>query len=651
MRTILRTVAIGALLALQAPTAGAETMYGLTQDNRMMVMADPRDPSRAKGPYLVEGLASGEMLVAIDGNPGNGAIYALGYRKAYGQAQLYIINTSGTTYTATPVGNTMNIPLGTDPGSIGFDFDASAPYSIVIGTSRGQRFVVNSSNGSLISSSQLAYNDADVHAGSGIDLAASAHINSFFGSDNTQMYGYDRNTNSIISFGNDGLTAGTVGNIGTSIAINRGIGMESQYDINNRTNTVYMVGRPVNANGSHLYQVNIAMGTTTDLGTVGAGNIDIKDITISTINDIPSRVEGNIAVALTANHRNLIFFDTKRPDVIRRVVWIYGATAGQSIMAVDFRPRDMALYGLGYNPATGLGQMYHIDMVTGQATALSVTPIKLALGSDATVITGFDFDPVADFVRVTASNGLNVRISPVNGQIITTDRPYMYAETDAYSGTSASLGAIAYTNSYYGTQNTQLIGIDYSTGALVSFNKPSTGVMNSVLNMQTIVGTGTYTNGNLDIYYDAGAKQNLGYITTNLYTDGAPYAQLYTLDPVSGATGYVGRIGAGIAVRDIAVQPKYTQLEVESVAKNHDFDLFLYPNPAINQTRVVLPTIAIRPVHAYITDMQGAVINHLVYAPGGDQIDIDVTSLRSGLYSIRVQEEGNTIRVARLLKQ
>ncbi|RYD59353.1 MAG: DUF4394 domain-containing protein [Sphingobacteriales bacterium] len=651
MRKILQTVAVGALLALQVPLAGAETIYGLTRNNKMILIADLNDAGRIKGPYAVEGLAAGETLMAIDGNPANGAIYGLGYRGTSNTAQLYLINTSGTAYTASPIGNTFNLPLGTTPGNLGFNFDASSVYKIVITTSTGRRYTVNSSNGAMINSDQLAFGDNDINQSGKMDVAATTYINNFFGSDNTQMYGYDRASNSFVAFNNAGGHVATVGNIGGAIAGTRGISIESVFNKTDRSNGIYMVASPENTAGSHIYNVDLTTGNTTDIGAIGTGTEDLRDIAVRIDNEIPTNVDGNMGVALTANHRNLIHFDTKRPDVVRRVTWIHGTTAGQSIMAIDFRPKDMALYGLGYNPQNGQAQLYNIDMMTGNAYAVSSTPMELALGNSNTAITGFDFDPIGDYVRVSGSNGINVRISPVSGQVVTTDKSYTYAETDAFFGTASNLGAIAYTNNYYGAHNSQLIGIDYGTGALVSFNKPSTGIMNSVLNINKIIGTGEYANGQVDIYYDAETKQDLGYITANTYLNGDPYAQIYTLNPMTGETEYIGLIGTGISVRDIAIKPKYSELEVATLVQNHQHDLLLYPNPAVNQTRVVLPTVAVQPIHAYVTDMQGAVINHFVYAPGGNEIDIDVTSLRSGLYSIRVQEEGNTVRVARFSKQ
>lgn len=651
MRKNLQIVAIGALLALQAPSAGAETMYGLISNNKMVVMNDLENPGNIKGPYTVAGLGTDEVLLAIDCNPGNGAIYGLGYRKDHSQAQLYLINTSGNTYNATAVGKTINIALGSNANSIGFDFDAATSYGIRITGSDGNSILVNSSNGSVISAGPVSYSPGDIYNGTNISIAALAHTNSFFGSDNTKLYGYDVNTGSFILFNTSGQTAQTIGASGISADANYGIGMEGYYDVATRSNTVYFSATPAAAAGSSLYSIDLMTGLATSLGTIGTGNEDIKDITIKTDVDIPATVEGNMVVALTANHRNLVIFDSEKPGIVRKAVWIHGVSAGQTMMAIDFRPADMTMYGLGYNPANSEYQLYYVDVVTGSAIAINKTPVALSLGDNNTVITGFDFDPVSDFVRVTGNNGLNVRINPKDGQIMTTDKPYAYAEADAFFGASSSIGAIAYTNSYSGTNTAELYGIDYTTGALVSFNKASSGVINTVLNMKTIIGIGEYANGYMDIYYDETEKQNLGYLSSNIYFNGEPYSQLYTLNPATGETRYVGMMGAGIAIRDIAVQPKYAGLSVEAVAGDINNGLYLYPNPAVNQASVVLPTVSTKPVHAYITDMQGSVVNHFVYAPGGNQIDIDITALHSGIYSIRVHEEGSDVRIARLLKQ
>lgn len=97
----------------------------------------------------------------------------------------------------------------------------------------------------------------------------------------------------------------------------------------------------------------------------------------------------------------------------------------------------------------------------------------------------------------------------------------------------------------------------------------------------------------------------------------------------------------------IGVTP--TRADIANYAYNSS--IILYPNPAINTAHIILPDVALEKVQVYIINLQGSIIQSLVFAPGGDQLDIDVSNLPAGDYSIRILQQGFEPEHVRLIKQ
>ena len=130
----------------------------------------------------------------------------------------------------------------------------------------------------------------------------------------------------------------------------------------------------------------------------------------------------------------------------------------------------------------------------------------------------------------------------------------------------------------------------------------------------------------------------------------------YTLDPDNGlldGTGLVtaSYVDAGVPVLDIAAP--YSDGGPTTIADdpNGTDELFLYPNPTNNTVRVLLPYVAENAVSVTILDLNGNIYRSLVYAPGGNELEIDVGAIPAGMYSLRVQQAGFQPQSARLMKQ
>ena len=137
------------------------------------------------------------------------------------------------------------------------------------------------------------------------------------------------------------------------------------------------------------------------------------------------------------------------------------------ILGVDVRPADGMLYGV-----TSDGDVVTIDIRTGQATKKS----KLTEAWKRSAATTFDFNPVADRLRLMSAEGVSWR-SNVDDGAVTVDGSHKYKDM---AGKTPRIVAGAYTNSIKGTKATTLYNIDVATGSLVSQNPPNDGILNTV---------------------------------------------------------------------------------------------------------------------------------------------------------------------------
>ena len=160
--------------------------------------------------------------------------------------------------------------------------------------------------------------------------------------------------------------------------------------------------------------LTLTQGTaTTNLAftTVGSQSLTATDAvnanTTSTVSGIPV-VPAVDLVGLTSGNQ-LVHFSSSAPNTITTVGTISGVATGQTIVALDFRPANDQLYGLGVGGGTG--QLYLIDPVTAVASAL---PSSFSVLSTDTSF-GLGFDPVNDVARVITNNGENLQVSPTSG--------------------------------------------------------------------------------------------------------------------------------------------------------------------------------------------------------------------------------------------
>lgn len=189
---------------------------------------------------------------------------------------------------------------------------------------------------------------------------------------------------------------------------------------------------------------------------------------------LAGRVPEAEQVVLLTTANELVTRTPGSPDVTRAVA---GVNGGSTLVGIDVRPSTGVLYGLGSD-----GQLYAVNRSTGTADKVG-EPIA---GFDASAGVGFDFNPVADALRVITADR-NYRLNATTGAVVGegpamsgTPGPLAYAAGDANEGVTPQASGAAYTESSRGLPlpaATALFDIDSGTDALVRQNPANAGTL------------------------------------------------------------------------------------------------------------------------------------------------------------------------------
>ena len=146
---------------------------------------------------------------------------------------------------------------------------------------------------------------------------------------------------------------------------------------------------------------------------------------------------------------------------------VTGLQAGESLLAIDFRPATGQLYGLG-----STSRLYSIHTGTGAATMIGAGPFTPAISG---TIAGFDFNPTVDRIRLVTSTGQNLRLHPETGLVAATDV--------VLNPGTPQVNAVAYTNNFSGATTTALFDIDIASQKLLKQDNPNGGVLVEIGNL------------------------------------------------------------------------------------------------------------------------------------------------------------------------
>ncbi len=230
-------------------------------------------------------------------------------------------------------------------------------------------------------------------------------------------------------------------------------------------------------------------------------------------------------VALTGDNQLIrIDSETRRAMPATRITGADGQVVG-----IDQRPQDGRLYGI-----TASGQIITIDPANGRATQVSRLNTQFQPAGRAV----FDFNPVANRVRVMGLDGQNLRVNVETGEAATDGRLKNVA--GPIGEVMPRIVAGAYINSVNGATATMLLTIDTSQNTLNVQNPPNDGVQAPRARLSAQVPAGVA----FDILSDGTA--NTGYVMAG--------NTLHTLDVMTGALTARGTVTLprGAEVIDIA---------------------------------------------------------------------------------------------------
>ncbi|MBL8206190.1 MAG: DUF4394 domain-containing protein [Blastocatellia bacterium] len=266
---------------------------------------------------------------------------------------------------------------------------------------------------------------------------------------------------------------------------------------------------------------------------------------------------------LTASQK-LVNFSNLSPGTIARTVTITGLANGETLIGIDFRPRNGQLLAL-----SSANRMYTLNTTTGAATAVGTAVFTPTLNGAAF---GVDFNPVPDRIRLVSDAEQNLRLNPDTGGLAGTDTTIAFATGDANQSANPNLVGAAYSNNVAGTTTTTMYAIDSNLDILV--RQGSVGgapVSPNAGQLFTIGALGVNTNE--QVGFDIADFND--YALASLTATGATQSQLYSINLLTGAATLIGTIGGGEVIRGLAIAPTFaptTQTSPITVANSASYE-------------------------------------------------------------------------------
>ena len=485
------------------------SLVALTGDNTLVAFksGQPNDTHTVS----VTGLDG--TLLGIDTRPANGMLYGITDNDT-----LYTINleTGEATFASS-----LSLPFNATSVS-GFDFNPVADRLRLVGDN-DQDFRINVDTGEVTVDGDLAFASDDANAGDDPSVTAAAYTNSFDGTTSTMLYDIDEAQDILVLQDppNDGVLQ-TVGSLGIDFDRTGGFEIAS---MPSGTNEAFAV------TDSTLYSIDLGSGAATSLGAIGSNNIHYRGLTVRPDVDINPIAQDAQFLALTDDDR-LVSFDPNQLGMTRTID-ISGIDA--PLLGIDTRPSNGLIYGITTN-----NTVYTINPNTGVATFVSTldTPFE------SMSVSGFDFNPVADRLRLVGENDQDFRINVETGEV-TIDGDLAYAQGDVNEGANPRVTAAAYANSIANPSTTALYDIDTDLDILALQNPPNDGILSTRgplgFDIDHIAGFDIVSSGEEDVGARIMAGQELQQNAAFAVADGA----LYDISILTGAATRLGDIGDG----------------------------------------------------------------------------------------------------------
>lgn len=259
--------------------------------------------------------------------------------------------------------------------------------------------------------------------------------------------------------------------------------------------------------------------------------------------------------AVTRQHE-LIHFKADHPGQVLERRALSGLMPGENLRGIDYRVARGVLFALADS-----GRLYTVD--TAQAR---LVPVATAAPQPWPVqgnVTGVDFNPTVDRIRVVSSSGQNLRLHPETNAVVDgnpaqaglqLDGSLNFVAGDRHAGRTPDVSGVAYTYNKTNEKITTNYAIDRALGALLMQGSaegaepvvsPNTGQLRTV----GLLGTGALA----EAHFDISDIANTALLAARLA--GQTQTRLYQVDLASGRATEIGVIGQGESLAGMAIEP------------------------------------------------------------------------------------------------
>jgi hypothetical protein len=247
------TALLAASTVLGSAASAADALVGLVNGDTLVTI----DPSTRAVTSTVK--LDADDFLGIDVRPADGKLYGL----TEGGEVLSIDAKSGKTAKVSELSEEID-----EDAVTAVDFNPMADRLRVIGNN-GANLRVNVADGKAMLDAKLAFKQGDANAGKTPRIVAASYTNSMKGAKETQLYGIDAGTGSLVLQNppNDGVL-NTVGALGVTLDGPVAFNIVEQEG----NNQAWL------ANGNKLYEINLQSGKATQVGQLSGIEGNLTDI-------------------------------------------------------------------------------------------------------------------------------------------------------------------------------------------------------------------------------------------------------------------------------------------------------------------------------------------------------------------------------------
>ncbi len=254
-----------------------------------------------------------------------------------------------------------------------------------------------------------------------------------------------------------------------------------------------------------------------------------------------AQASGTTLHGLTTTNR-IVTLNTAFPLFATGDVAVSGLAPGEQLIGIDRRPKTGVVYGVG--KLGTVGRLYTVDPASGVATlvaSLVAAPTAASPRGGPVALSGtefgFDFNPMADALRIVSDTGQNLRVipsdrMPATGPALLTGDTFTDAALNADATPATGVSAAAYTNNVAAAASTVLYDIDTRRDVLVQQTPPNAGTLVTVGSLRFPAGSVA----GFDIVTANGA--DTGYAALTL--TGQPFTFLAGIDLATGRARITG---------------------------------------------------------------------------------------------------------------